>query len=465
MLSLCAALMLSAQPNVLILQTDEHHPKTLGCYGGTIVDTTHIDSLAARGVVCDSFYATTPVCSPSRGCMVTGRYPQNHDVVTNNIPLREGLPTFATVLKAEGYATGFAGKWHLAGSGKPQWNPPSGFGFEDRRFMFNRGHWKKFEITPDGPRIAARDRKGEPSYGVDRADETSFATDWLTDRAIDFVQEQSGPWMYFVSYPDPHGPNTVREPYDAMYKSVDVPIPATLTKSAETSPGWAKPQKVTAEQIRKIMPPYYGMVKCIDDNIGRLLQTLRERGELENTIVILTSDHGDLCGEHCRLNKGIPCEGSARVAFVAAGPQIAKGRRVGQALGMVDFFPTLCGVLAIDPPATIEGRDASILFDAEKNADDADWQDVTFLRSTSSGARWLAAVSDGWKLVVSSTDPPWLLNLKQDADELTNVFAASESRAPAKRLATALLDYVDEFEDPYGDSPKIRGDLKLAASR
>lgn len=461
MLSLFAAVVLTAPPNVLILQTDEHHPGTLGCYGGTIVGTPHLDSIASRGVVCDSFYATTPVCSPSRACMVTGRYPQNHDVVTNDIPLRPGLPTFATVLESEGYATGFAGKWHLAGTGKPQWNPPEGFGFADRRFMFNRGHWKKFELTDAGPRVAARDNKDRPSYGVDDADEASFSTDWLTNRAIDFIGAQDGPWMYFVSYPDPHGPNTVREPYDTMYADVEVPIPTSLSKSADASPGWAKPASVTEQQIRKIMPPYYGMVKCIDDNVGRLLRLLKDRGELDNTIVIMTSDHGDLCGEHCRLNKGIPCEGSARVAFVVGGPKVAKGIRVGQALGMVDFFPTLCGLMELETPATVEGRDASKLLRGEQT----EWNDVAFLRSTAPGGTWLAAVSDNRKLVVSKSDPPWLIDLKADPDELVNRFGDSAYSGDISSLAAALLGYVEQTGDPYGDNSKIRGDLKLAASR
>lgn len=461
MLTLIAATLLAAPPNVLILQTDEHHPKTLGCYGGTIVGTPFIDSIAAGGVVCDSFYATTPVCSPSRACLVTGRYPQNHDVVTNNIPLRPGLPTFASLLESKGYATGFAGKWHLAGSGKPQWNPPEGFGFADRRFMFNRGHWKKFELAEDGPRVAAEGRNGQPSYDVGDADSESFSTDWLTDRAIDFIEAQDGPWMYFVSYPDPHGPNTVRTPYDTMYDDVDVPIPATLTKSADASPGWAKPAGVTAQQIRRLMPPYYGMVKCIDDNIGRLLAVLKSRGQLENTIVVMTSDHGDLCGEHCRLNKGIPCEGSARVAFVIDGPGVGDGLRVGQALGMVDFFPTLCGVMNHEIPATVEGRDASPLL----RGDQVEWTDITFLRSTSGGGTWLAAVSDDRKLVFSKSDPPWLIDLKNDSDELVNEFNNLRYQADITQMANALLTYVEETEDPYGDDRKIRGDLKLAAAR
>ena len=106
--------------------------------------------------LCTSFYATTPVCSPSRASFVSGRYPQNTPVVTNNIPLDDEIVTFAEILAPRGIRTGYAGKWHLDGSGKPQWAPERQFGFDDNRYMFNRGHWKQMEDTPDGPRVKAR---------------------------------------------------------------------------------------------------------------------------------------------------------------------------------------------------------------------------------------------------------------------------------------------------------------------
>ena len=130
----------SAPLNLLIIQTDEHHYGTLGCYGGTIVKTPNIDWIARQGARCDSFYATTPVCSPSRAALVTGRYPQKTPVVNNNIPLDDSVVTFAELLRRKGYQTGFAGKWHLDGSGKPQWAPKRKFGFtgfaEDVRVYF-----------------------------------------------------------------------------------------------------------------------------------------------------------------------------------------------------------------------------------------------------------------------------------------------------------------------------------------
>ena len=142
--------------NVLVIQTDEHNFRTLGCYRelmpeeqafvwgkGVKVDTPNIDWIASNGAICDRYYATSPVCTPSRAALISGLYPQNAGAISNNIPLKDSVVTFAEVLKRRGYATGYAVKWHLEGDAKPGWKPAKNFGFSDNRFMFNRGHWKK----------------------------------------------------------------------------------------------------------------------------------------------------------------------------------------------------------------------------------------------------------------------------------------------------------------------------------
>ncbi|MFH1717188.1 MAG: sulfatase-like hydrolase/transferase, partial [Planctomycetota bacterium] len=353
------------RPNLLIIHTDEHNFRTLGCYGGTIVKTPSIDFLAANGALCERFYATSPVCTPSRAAFVSGRYPQNTPAVNNNIPMGDETVTFAEILRRQGYATGYAGKWHLDGEGRPQWAPPRKFGFEDNRYMFNRGHWKKMEETAAGPAVAARNAKGQPTYDVAGADEKSFTTDWLANKTIDFIDSHKDvPFCYMVSIPDPHGPNTVRAPYDTMFEQVQVPIPATFHKSKEQTPDWAPPEKgLTEKSLRRLMPPYYGMVKCIDDNVGRILEALRKNGVLERTIVVFTADHGDLCGEHIRLNKGVPYEGSAKVPFIMYYPaKIKAGTVVNQVLGCVDFLPTVLGLMGVETPGREDGRNASALF-------------------------------------------------------------------------------------------------------
>ena len=450
----------ATQPlNLLVIQTDEHHFKTLGCYGGNVVKTPNIDWLAQNGAIATSFYATTPVCSPSRAALMSGRYPHKTPVANNNIPLDDKVVTFAELLRRQGYATGYAGKWHLDGDGKPQWAPQRKFGWDDNRFMFNRGHWKKFVDATKGPRVGAL-RNGKPHYGIDGADENTFASDWLTDKVIDFINtKKNEPFCYMVSYPDPHGPNTVRAPYDTMYDDVTVPIPRSGNKPREQTPAWAaKTPRITADTIRLMMPKYYGMVKCLDDNIGRILSTLRRNGQLDRTLIIFTSDHGDLCGEHGRLNKGVPFEGSARIPFLVYCPgKVPAGSVVGEALSCIDFLPTVTSLLGVKHNLKVDGRNAANLFSGARRGE---WNDIAFLRSTSGREPWLCAVTDRYKLVYAGSGMPWLFDLQEDPDEMKNFFGAAELQPIVRRRTAALASYAKTHDDAHREHPHIAQAMK-----
>lgn len=458
-------------PNLLVIHTDEHNFRTLGCYRSllpdeqafmwgkdAVVTTPHIDWLSKGGATCTSFYATTPVCSPSRAAFVSGRYPQNTPVVTNNIALSNEIVTFAEILRRKGYATGYAGKWHADGAGKPQWKPERTFGFEDNRYMFNRGHWKQFEDTEDGPRVKARNAKGAPNYDVKGADEKSFATDFLADKTVDFINDCEGKrFCFMVSFPDPHGPDTVRPPYDTMFKDQQYATPRTFNKPDTDLPSWGRP-----EGRFNGMASYYGMVKCIDDNVGKILDTLRTKGLMDNTIVVFTADHGDLRGEHHRQNKGVPYEGSAKIPFVVYYPaKIKPGTVIDEALGCVDFLPTVISLMGYETAGREEGRDASALFVHGKAP--ADWTDITFVRSTGDENGWLAAVTDRYKLVYSTADDPWLFDLEKDPDELINSFRDPTYRETVRTLSRHLADYGKKHSDPRCRNGKIQADLAWAA--
>lgn len=465
------------RPNLLIIHTDEHNFRTLGCYRkllsqeqafvwgeGVAVETPNIDWIADHGATCTSFYATSPVCSPSRASFVSGQYPQNTPTAGNDIPLRDNLVTFAEVLGRGGYATGYAGKWHLDGTGKPQWAPKRKFGFSDNRYMFNRGHWKKFEDTPAGPRIAAVDKKGKPTYAVAGADEKSFATDFLAQKTIDFINANSDkPFCYMVSIPDPHGPNTVRAPYDTMYDHLKFQLPKTANKSGEGLPSWAKKDASGEKMKAKQMSLYFGMVKCIDDNVGKILKALREKGILENTIVVFTSDHGDMCFEHAKHNKQFPMEASAKIPFVIHYPaKVKAGTVIHKAMGCVDFMPTVLALMGQKAAGTEEGRDCSKLF---TGAAPADWNDVTFFRQGSENVeQWFAAVTSRYKLVHSANDAPWLYDLTQDPDELVNYYDKPECRDIVEKLSKALIDYGQKYNDPRVLLPKNMKQLEQATS-
>ncbi|MEM7783836.1 MAG: sulfatase [Planctomycetota bacterium] len=462
-----------SRPNLIVIMTDEHNFRTLGCYrktmekrqaymwGPSVVVTPQIDRLAEPGSMCTSFYATTPVCSPSRASFVSGLYPQATPVVSNNISMSNDVVTFAEILRQNGYRTGYAGKWHLDGDGKPQWQPKRKFGFSDNRFMFNRGHWKNLELTEEGPRVGTR-KKGQPSYGLGQANERTFTTDFLINRTIDFVSENSNkPFCYMVSIPDPHGPDTVRAPYDTMYEDQEFEKPTTFEVDERTIPNWGRPDKKSKFGQAK----YYGMVKCIDDNVGRLIDHLEDKNLLQNTIVIFTSDHGDLRGEHHRQNKGVAWEGSARVPFIIYHPpKVAAGRVVKQALTSVDVTPTILDLMNVPTDRTFHGRNFADLIDKDQTAGNKKWQDIAFVRSTGDKAGWLMAVTDRFKLIVSLSDQPFLYDLKRDPDELINGLDSPSYREKGMQLGLEMQKYVEDFQDPFSQNSKMMDDIQWLIS-
>lgn len=452
------------KPNLLVIQTDEHNFRTLGCYrkllssgqalmwGDAVVETPHIDTLADEGAICTSFYATSPVCSPSRASFVSGMYPQNTPVVTNNISMDDDVVTFAEILRQNGYATGYAGKWHLDGTDKPGWQPKRRFGFEDNRYMFNRGHWKLLDIKNGRPMVGTVE--GKPSY-ASIGDKKTFTTDWLCERTIDFMNaNKNQPFCYMVSIPDPHGPDTVRSPYNTMFKHQKYTQPRSAKKSDKGLPSWGQKNKTSFNQSR-----YYGMVKCIDDNVGRIVKFLKESGLLDNTIVVFTSDHGDLRGEHSRHNKGVPYEGSAKIPFVIRWPKkIKAGTIVPQALDCTDFLPTILALMGAETAGKEQGRDASKLFTEAKTP--AGWNDITFMRSGGASDRaWVAAVTSRYKLVYCAKDDPWFFDLEKDPDELVNNFQNSNYRDVIAKMARGLLEYGKKFNDPRVSNEKVAADI------
>lgn len=459
------------KPNLLVIHCDELNFRTIGAYRETLApeqafmwgpravcETPAIDSLAKEGAICTKMYAATPVCSPSRSSFISGQYPQNTPVTTNSISLSDDVVSFADILSKAGYATGYAGKWHLDGEDKPGWAPERKFGFEDNRYMCNRGHWKQLEDTLDGPRVKARDKKGNPSYGVVGADEESYTTDFLTTKTIDFIEEhREEPFCYMVSIPDPHGPDTVRVPYDTMFSDDDVEKPRTFDKDTDGVPKWAMPEK----NCHYKMAQYHGMMKCIDDNVGRIIAALREKGILDDTIVVFTADHGDMRGEHGRQNKGVPMEASAKVPFLIRYPgKIGAGTRIDHVYNTVDFLPTMLSMMGVGTAGREEGRDFSAIFESGQAPED--WEDVTFMRSTGqAGATkgWFSAVTPRYKLIVSAYDEPWLLDLEEDPDELVNFVSSPERKAVVKRLSRALRRYAKAHGDPYLEDEKTAADL------
>lgn len=462
-------------PNIIWVITDEHNFRTLGCYrdlmdqeqaeqwGAKVVETPNIDWLADNGALFTSMYAASPVCSPSRASMFTGQYPHTVNMPVNNKVMDVKYPTIAKVLQKEGYKTGYVGKWHLSGEAKPGWAPAPSYGFEDTRYMFNRGHWKVFGMTEDGiPFIASKDKKGNPNYGMNGANEKSYSTDWLMDRTISFIEKnKKDPFFCVVSLPEPHGPDAVRAPYDKMFKDVKFDMPRTFMEARnDHSPAWRKKDKQVNDpkKMQKMISTYFGSVKCIDDNVGKLIHSLKKQGVFENTIIMFSSDHGDLLGEHNQINKGAPFEGSALIPFVIYhSKSIKNGTVVSTAVNNTDWMPTFLSMIGVQKQPNTAGRDLTPLIYGQQTKQ---LPEVTFSRIHK---RWLGAISDRYKLLIDvSSSKPWLIDTLTDPDELVNHYGEESYREITISLAEKMESYILKEKDPFGDESKFMKKLQAA---
>jgi arylsulfatase A-like enzyme len=451
----------SARPNVLMIITDEQSLWTLSAYGGALPGTPHIDSIGKEGAIFRNFFVTSAVCTPSRGCYMTGQYPHTHGAVHNDLPLHPDAFTLGDMFKNAGYQTGYAGKWHLDGTYNPNfpdWIPEDRcFGFTDHKWMFNQGHWKRIverpeswpqnlshatfspEFDRDSTENSSNGRKTYTSAAPDgRPDESymvgapgEFFTNWLTDKAIDFIHRpRSEPFFYVLSYPDPHPPFSVDGKYASMFPPKSMKLPETFQQN--DLPVWAEkhldadlkrehvksgddPKRVEVFESRKSQ--YLGEVKCIDDQVGRILQTLRDSNQLDNTLVIFCSDHGEYMGEHGIYFKNDLYEAAHHVGMLMRWPAgIRSGTNIESCVANVDLLPTLAAMLSLKTSGREQGQDASGLLHGKTSG----WRDEAYIHKdylTQSGV-----FTQEWELGLNEDGGSVLFNRKKDPLQIHNLY-------------------------------------------
>lgn len=432
------------RPNLLIIQTDQQSAWTLDVYGGTAVKTPNASRLAAEGVMLEQCITPHALCTPSRGVFLTGRYPRCHGAWHNNIPLNRDERTFALQLADAGYDTGYAGKWHLDGAPKPGWvHPERGMGFTDCQYMYNRGHWKKIE---DWPGV------GQPTCFPDGSigDERSYTSDWLTQKTIDFIDQQQAnnpdrPFAYMMAIPDPHGPYEVREPYASLFKPEDMAAPETFDQ--HDLPDWAaRDQRYALDNknreahLQHDIAQYFGMVKHIDDCLGRLLSHLEHRGILDHTILVFTSDHGEYLGEHGLSGKNKIYESAYRVPMLVRWPEkIPAGLRVRQHISLLDFSPTILGLMGVEASGREQGRDASALLCGQQTS----WDDIAFI--VAERPRRLGAFTQRFELAHIDGGQSVLFDRQNDPLQINNLADAPEHAATVSELTQRVREHVASF--------------------
>jgi len=331
------------RPNILFVFPDQLGARWLPMYGNTVVKAPTLERFAETSTVFSRAMTTSPVCTPYRGCLLTGRYPSQTGVLENGQALPDDAITFAHLLNDAGYDTHYVGKWHL--SGDPQqnrWVPPEkrgGFqqfiGWESHHVDHHAG--LIWENNPDTP-----------------IEMIGHETDSLTDLAIKQLHTASqseNPFCMVVSYQAPHPPCSPPDEYLEHYQAVDLLPEPTADKSAYYNrPEWDADYDV--ETFRRL---YYGEITQMDYAFGQLLDTLDDLNLTDNTLVIFTSDHGEMAGNHGLFGKGVMYAEALHVPLIIHYPGQTQPQECDEAVSTVDFLPTLIDYAGYEPYQHMEG--------------------------------------------------------------------------------------------------------------
>ncbi len=338
----------NSKPNILYILVDQWRAQSAGYAGNQDVHTPQLDRLASQSMNLTHAVSGMPVCSPHRASFLTGQYPLTHGVFMNDVLLDTNQITLGKVYKSAGYQTAFWGKWHVDGHGRSSYIPVTRQqGFDD---------WKALECTHDYNNSAYYEgnspvKKVWETY--DAIAQTQDVCQYLTKQS-----KRDKPFFLVLSIGSPHDPyQTAPAKYQRMYAGKTFQlrenVPAEL-----------------AEKVQQDLRGYYAHMSAIDDCIGMLRKTLHEQGLDKNTMIIFTSDHGDLVGSHGAWNKQQAYDESIRVPFLIHYPKAfgSKGKKSKALINSPDIMPTLLGFSGIKVPNSVEGKDFSrILTGQQKN--------------------------------------------------------------------------------------------------
>ncbi len=417
------------RPNVVFVLVDDLRWDALGCTGHPFVKTPHLDRLAKEGARFRHAFVTTPLCSPSRASFLTGQYVHTHGVRGNadNAALSHRMATFPRLLHAAGYATAYVGKWHMGNDDSPR----PGF---DRWVSFKgQGQFVDPVLNLDG--------KAGKAEG--------YVTDLLGDHAVEFVRrDHKKPFALYLAHKAVHGPFTPAERHKALFADQAIPRSPGTKDTLEGKPALTR-------KVGDLQPPRPGsgpgdelvrnQLRCltsIDEGVGRILNALEEKKQLDDTVVIFTSDNGYFWGEHGLGDKRAAYEESIRIPLLVRYPKMIKpGTVVEQTAINLDVAPTVLELGGAEIPKAVQGRSLVPLF----KGDTKGWR-TSLLAEYFAEPRfprvpsWQAVRTQRWKYIrypdLEGMDE--LYDLKADPHELKNVVKDAGA-------AAALTEMKDEL--------------------
>ena len=416
---------MAQKPNILFLMSDEHSPHAIGCESNDIVQTPNLDQLAASGTYFESAYCQVPLCTPSRMCMLTGKHAHRCSAWTNGSILFPEHLTMPAHFAEHGYATALVGKMHFGG--KEQHN-----GFQSRPYGDLRGN-AGHQTDPLNPlsRIRGRTRLA----GVTEIPSSLLQERVINGETLEYLRSQptDQPWFLLASYSRPHFPLTAPKRLLDKYWPDNVDMPNIPPGHLEQTHRFAKglrdnfnTQDIPPEEARKARAAYYACCEFLDETLGDLFALLERDGFLDNTIIVYTTDHGEMAGEHGQWWKSSYYEAAARVPLIIWDKQLqqSQGTRVTAPVELNDLFPTLCARAGIPIPEDLDGADLTDLMSG--NADG--WRNTAITEywatQTTSPMRMLR--TPRYKYVAFPEDESILFDLETDPDEFENLSGREE---------------------------------------
>ena len=389
----------------------------MGCAGDPVVATPNLDSLAADGILATEVYCPSPLCVPSRMSMLSGRYPHEIDTWTNSHALDSSIPTMAHSMGAAGYSPVLAGRMHFLGPDQLHGYTERLIGDHSSAVPGDGNATFDFleDIQNSGP--------GGSSYQVIDEDTTAVAVEWLNRFGIRRrASEDKEPFNLTVGYLLPHSPYIARrEDFDRYADRVTAPrlrIPFSDVKHPFDR-WWRKHVNLVdppEESVMRARAAYWALVERLDTNIGLILEALRRNGLDENTIIVYSTDHGDMVGERELWMKRCFYEPSVKVPAIISWPGVLpEGEHCDRVLNVVDLNATILSALGASPLPGSRGRDALPMLRGEE----VEWEDVTLSEyAMQEGPIQRMVRKDNWKLIYHHGQPSQLFDLSNDPDEL-----------------------------------------------
>jgi arylsulfatase A-like enzyme len=479
--------------NILVLMTDQQRFDSLGCYGNRHALTPRLDRLAAGGARFENCYVQNPICSPSRATFATGLYPRNHGLWANGVTLPGGLPLLSRALAAAGYDCGMVGKQHLAPLAGLDAEPRLDDGYRVYKWSHSPNHPSRHNAYhawlqrhhPAVYKAAVLDQPRRPVEGnnssktalpLDRVPVEAHYSHWIAQEAIDFIEDETRPketpFYFMANFFDPHHPFGAPDAFRARFDAGELPLPSGSIAELASKPSVLRAysqrsyaghapgfSEYSESELREIVASYYAMVALIDAEVGRILDVLEHRGELEDTLIIFTSDHGEMLGDHALMLKGpMLFEPVVRVPLIIHQPgAVPAGLCIASLVQSIDLTATILSAADVPGAFQTQGSDLmSLVMNPEMP-----WREWALSEYRDSGHAFSPPVHTtmlrhrNFKLVVWHGEPASsmpregeLYDLEQDPGEHCNLFCDPRYAAVRESLKDLLLDVSVAVEWP-----------------